>query len=60
MFQKRMIAAFLAVFVVFACTAMLASDNAMVIAEKRNISFTVPTLVGGTLCLPATTPPLIR
>jgi hypothetical protein len=52
MFQKRMIAAFVAVMVVLACTAMIASENSMGIAEKRNVTFNTPTLVGGTL-LPA-------
>jgi|HubBroStandDraft_4_1064222.scaffolds.fasta_scaffold1275541_1 hypothetical protein len=52
MFQKRMIALFVAAVVVFACTAMLASNNAMGIADKRNITFATPIIVGGTL-LPA-------
>jgi len=52
MFQKRMIAAILAVVALLACTAMLAKDNPMGIAEKQTITFTTPTLVGGTL-LPA-------
>ncbi|HTV66245.1 MAG TPA: hypothetical protein VMD98_11605 [Bryocella sp.] len=52
MSQKRMIAVILAVVAVFACTALLAKDNPMGIADKRNITFTAPTLVGGTL-LPA-------
>jgi hypothetical protein len=52
MSQKRMIAAILAVVAVFACAALLAKDNPMGIADKQNITFTAPTLVGGTL-LPA-------
>ena len=51
MSQKRMVAALLAVIAVFACTLM-AKDNPMGIAERQNITFTAPTLVGGTL-LPA-------
>jgi hypothetical protein len=52
MFQKRMIAAVLAVVAAFVCTAMLAKDNPMGIAEKQTITFNTPTIVGGTL-LPA-------
>ena len=52
MSYKRMIAAVLAVVTVFACTAMLAKSNSMGIADKQNITFTAPTVVGGTL-LPA-------
>jgi hypothetical protein len=52
MLQKRMIAAMLAVVAIFVCTALLANDNAMGIAQKRTITFTAPTVVGGTL-LPA-------
>jgi len=52
MFQKRMIAALLAVVVVFACTSLLAKDNPMGVADKQSITFTAPTVVGGTL-LPA-------
>jgi len=52
MFQKRMIAALLAVIAVFACTSLLAKDNSMGIADKQSITFTAPTVVGGTL-LPA-------
>ncbi|HLY66774.1 MAG TPA: hypothetical protein VKU60_14670 [Chloroflexota bacterium] len=51
MSQKRMIAALLAVIAVFACT-LLAKDNPMSVADRQNITFTAPTLVGGTL-LPA-------
>ena len=52
MSHKRMIAAILAVVSVFVCTAVLAKDNPMGIAEKQTINFSQPTLVGGTL-LPA-------
>ncbi len=52
MSQKRMIAVLLAVIAVFACASMAAKDNPMGIADKQNITFTAPTLVGGTL-LPA-------
>lgn len=52
MSYKRKIAALLAVVVVFACASMVAKDNPMGIAEKQSITFTAPTLVGGTL-LPA-------
>ena len=52
MSQKWMIAAILAVVTVFACSTMLAKDNSMGIAEKQTITFTAPTVVGGTL-LPA-------
>jgi hypothetical protein len=52
MFQKRTIAALLAVIAVFACASMLAKDNSMGIADRQNITFTAPTIVGGTL-LPA-------
>ncbi len=37
---------------IFFCSAMMAKDNAMGIADKQTISFTAPTLVGGAL-LPA-------
>ncbi|MGC2112365.1 MAG: hypothetical protein WA655_22795 [Candidatus Korobacteraceae bacterium] len=50
--QKRMIAVLVAVVVVLACTAMLAKDNPMGVADRQTISFTSPTIVGGTL-LPA-------
>ncbi len=52
MSQKRMIAAILAVIAVFACSALLAKENPLGIADKQTINFTAPTLVGGTL-LPA-------
>ena len=53
MFQKRMIAALLAIVAVLACSSMLAKDNPMGIANKpQSITFTGPTVVGGTL-LPA-------
>jgi hypothetical protein len=53
MSQKRMIAAILAVVTILVCTALLAKDNPMGIADKQQtITFTAPTLVGGTL-LPA-------
>jgi hypothetical protein len=52
MSQKRMIAALIAVITIFACTAMLAANNSLGVADKRTISFTAPTVVGGTL-LPA-------
>jgi hypothetical protein len=51
MSQKRMIAALLAVIAVFACT-LLAKDNPLSVADRQYITFTAPTLVGGTL-LPA-------
>ena len=54
MSQKRMIAVILAVVTIFACTAMLAKDNPMGIADKQTVTFTTPTVVGGTL-LPAGT-----
>lgn len=54
MSQKRMIAVMLAVVTIFACTAMLAKDNPMGIADKQTINFTTPTIVAGTL-LPAGT-----
>jgi len=53
MSQKRMIAAILAVVTVLVCTPLLAKDNSMGIADKpQTITFTAPTVVGGTL-LPA-------
>jgi hypothetical protein len=52
MSQKRMIAVVLAVVTVFACTAVMAKDSSMGIAENQIITFTGPTLVGGTV-LPA-------
>lgn len=52
MFQKRAIVALLAVIAVFACASMLAKDNSRGIADRQNITFTAPTIVGGTL-LPA-------
>jgi hypothetical protein len=52
MFQKRRIAVILAVVAMSVCVAMVASDNTMGVAAKQTISFTVPTVVGGTL-LPA-------
>jgi len=52
MSHKRMIAAILAVVAIFVCTAVLAKDNPMGIAEKQTITFNAPTFVGGTL-LPA-------
>jgi hypothetical protein len=54
MSQKRMIAVILMVLTIFACTAMLAKDNPMGIADKQTINFTTPTVVAGTL-LPAGT-----
>ncbi len=51
MSQRMVVAVLLAALTVFACT-MLATDNPMGIAEKQNITFSAPTLVGGTL-LPA-------
>jgi hypothetical protein len=47
--QKRMIALLVAVVTIFACTMLLAKDNPMGIAEKRTITLTTPSLVGGTL-----------
>ncbi len=52
MFQKRTITILLAVITLFACTFMLANDNSMGVADKQTITFTAPTVVGGTL-LPA-------
>lgn len=54
MFQKRMIAVIVAVVTIFTCTAMLAKDNPMGIADKQTVNFTTPTIVAGTL-LPAGT-----
>ena len=54
MSQKRMVAITLAVVTILACTAMLAKDNPMGIADKQTVSFTTPTIVAGTL-LPAGT-----
>jgi hypothetical protein len=47
-----MIAALLAVIAVVACVSLVAKDNPMGIAEKQTITFSAPTVVGGTL-LPA-------
>lgn len=52
MSRKTMIAVLLAVITAFAATAMLAKTNSMEIAENQTITFTAPTLVGGTV-LPA-------
>jgi lipopolysaccharide export LptBFGC system permease protein LptF len=52
MSQKSLIAALLAVMTVVACVSMAAKDNPMGIAEKQTITFSAPTVVGGTL-LPA-------
>jgi FlaG/FlaF family flagellin (archaellin) len=52
MSQKRTIAIAIAAILLFACTAAMASTNAMGIAEKQSIAFSAPTLVGGTV-LPA-------
>ena len=52
MFQKKAIAITIAAILLLACSAAMASTNAMGIAEKQTIQFTAPTLVGGTL-LPA-------
>lgn len=52
MSRKTRIAVLLAVITAFAATAMLAKTNSMGIAENQTITFTAPTLVGGTL-LPA-------
>jgi hypothetical protein len=52
MAQKRMIAALVALITVFACTALMAKDNSMGVADRQTINFSAPTLVGGTL-LPA-------
>jgi hypothetical protein len=52
MSQKRMIAVLIAAITVFACTAMLAENNTMGVADKQTISFSAPMVVGGTL-LPA-------
>jgi len=52
MAQKRMIAALVGVIMLFACTAILATDNSMGIAEKRTIQFKAPTVIGETV-LPA-------
>src|SRR5271157_3117821 len=52
--QKRITVFLLALFVVLLCNAVLlpAKDNSMGIAEKRAITLSAPTLVGGTV-LPA-------
>jgi hypothetical protein len=47
--QKRMIALLVALVTIFACTMLLAKDNSMGIAEKRTITLTTPSVVGGTL-----------
>ena len=52
MSHKPMIAILMGAIILFACTASMASTNAMGIAEKQTINFTAPTVVGGTL-LPA-------
>jgi hypothetical protein len=52
MSQKRIVAALLAVAAIFVCTALMATDNKMGVADKQTITFTAPTVVGGTL-LPA-------
>jgi len=52
MFSKSMIAVLLTAVVLLAGTTLMASDNAMGVAQKQTISFSAPTLVGGTL-LPA-------
>ena len=52
MSQKSMIAVLLAVVAVVGCLSLAAKDNPMGIAEKQTITFTAPTMVGGTL-LPA-------
>ncbi len=52
MFQKKAIVITIAAILLLACSAAMASTNAMGIAEKQTIQFTAPTLVGGTL-LPA-------
>jgi hypothetical protein len=52
MSQRFRIAALLAVVAVVACLSLAAKDNPMGIAEKQTITFSSPTLVGGTL-LPA-------
>ena len=52
MSQRSMIAVLLAVVTIFACTALLATDKPLGIAQQRNITFNAPIVVGGTL-LPA-------
>lgn len=52
MSQRFRIVALLAMIAVVACLSLAAKDNAMGIAERQTITFTAPTLVGGTL-LPA-------
>jgi hypothetical protein len=52
MSQKCRIAALLAVIALFACVSLAAKDNPMGIAEKQTITFSAPTIVGGTV-LPA-------
>jgi len=52
MSRRNMITVLVTVVVVFACTAVLAANNTLGIAEKRSITFSQPTVVGGTL-LPA-------
>lgn len=54
MSQKLRITALLAVIAVVACGSLAAKDNTMGIADRQSITFTAPTLVGGTL-LPAGT-----
>jgi len=52
MSKQFRIAALLAVVAVVACISLAATDKSMGIAEKQTITFTVPTVVGGTV-LPA-------
>ena len=48
--QKRMFAVFLAVLVLGAATLLSATDNSMAgVALKQEITFTGPTVIGGTL-----------
>lgn len=50
--QKRLFAVLLATFVILSTAALLAKDNPMGIAQKQTITFSSPTVVGGSL-LPA-------
>jgi len=52
MSQKFRIIVLLAMVALVACVPLAAKDNPMGVADKQTITFTAPTLVGGTL-LPA-------
>ncbi len=51
-FQKRMFVMVIAALLLAGTTMLVASDNPMGIAPKQEITFTAPTIVGGSL-LPA-------